>query len=171
MPASNPGTSLGTPTQPVPDAQTLIALLGNLMPLLVRLQAAPSEQPVSLGQFSQFGQFGGWGAPIGPPNPLLDQQAAISFVEDVTADSLDALSTFLDQHAGREDGRYAGLDGCLPIVTQAKQCVAARDFAQAFTLIWQAYRVIAAVRAANPQLPPVHGATIVDAERSRQAKH
>lgn len=165
MPASNPDTSFGTGTQPVPDTQTLIALLGNLMPLLVRLQAAPFEQPVS------FGQFSGWGAPIGPPNPLLDQQAAISFVEDVTADSLDALSSFLDQHAGRDDGRHAGLDGCLPIVTQARQCVAARDFAQAFTLIWQAYRVIAAVRAANPQLPAVRGTTSADTERSRRAKH
>jgi hypothetical protein len=34
-------------------------------------------------------------------------------------------------------------------------CFAAHDYAQAFGMIWQAYRMIAALRAINPQLPPL----------------
>jgi hypothetical protein len=143
MPVSNPATSSGAAAQPqTPNTQTLIALLGSLMPLLMRLQSSPLDQPF---QHTQFG------APIPAPNPALDQQAAVSFVEDITADSLRALSTFLET----QGGRYAGLETCVPIVTRAAQCFAARDYAQAFGLIWEAYRVIAAVRAGNPQLPPV----------------
>lgn len=150
MPVSNPATASGatSPSQ-APDTQTLIALLGNLMPLLVRLQASPLDQPLPFGQF---------GAPFSVPNPALDHQAAVSFVEDMTAGSLHALSAYLETYDGRQDARYAGLDSCVPIVAQASRCVAVRDYAQAFALIWQVYRIIAAVRAANPELPPVRGA-------------
>ncbi len=180
MPVSNPAASSVAAAQPrTPDTQTLITLLGNLMPLLLRLQASPLDQSFPFGQsgplgpLGQLGQIGPYGelGPLGPPiplpNPALDQQAAVSFVEDITAESLRALSTFLEaqvgqqagqqagHQAGRQEGRYPGLETCVPIVTRAAQCFAMRDYAQAFGLIWQAYRVIAAVRAANPQLPPV----------------
>ena len=187
MPVTNSGASSAAASQPqAPDTQTLITLLANLMPLLLRLQTNPFEQsfPFSqLGQFGPSGQPGPFGplgplgslgplGPLGPHgplgplgpfgapgssgNPALDQQAAVTFVEDITADSLRALSSFLEA----QEGRYPGLETCVPIVTRAAQSFATRDYAQAFNLIWQAYRVIAAVRAANPQLPPVRaGAT------------
>jgi hypothetical protein len=169
MPVTNSGASSAAAPQPqAPDTQALITLLANLMPLLLRLQTSPSEQsfPFSqLGQFGSSGQFGPSGqpgplGPLGAPgssgNPAIDQQAAVTFVEDITADSLRALSSFLEA----QEGGYPGLETCVPIVTRAAQSFAMRDYAQAFNLIWQAYRVIAAVRAANPQLPPVRaGAT------------
>ena len=71
-------------------------------------------------------------------------------MEDITADSLRTLSAYLDIYAGR----FPGLDNCVAIVTEAAHRFKARDYAQAFGLIWQAYRVITALRAANPQLPP-----------------
>ena len=141
MPASNPATSSGAASQPqIPDAQTLVALLGNLLPLLMQLQ----QQTLPF----QFGPLGS-SAPL--PSASLDHQAAISFVEDITAESARALSRYLETQASR----YPALESCLPIITRASQCRAARDYAQAFELIWQVYRVIAAVRAANPELPPV----------------
>ena len=162
MPASNPAASSASAAQPhIPDTQTLITLLGSLMPLLMRLQATPIEPSLQFGQNPvDAGPFG-----AATPNPALVHQAAISFVEDITADSLRALSTFLEA----QEGRYAGLETCVPIVTRAAQCFAMRDYAQAFSLIWQAYRVIAAVRAANPQLPPVRAAAAANAPQTQAA--
>jgi hypothetical protein len=161
MPVTNSGASSTAAAQPqAADTQTLITLLANLMPLLLRLQTSPFDQSFPFGQLGQFGQLGPLGqpGPLGPfgapgssGNPALDQQAAVTFVEDITADSLRALSSFLEA----QEDRYPGLETCVPIVTRAAQSFAMRDYAQAFNLIWQAYRVIAAVRAANPQLPPV----------------
>ena len=173
MPVTNSGaSSAATAQSQAPDTQTLITLLANLMPLLLRLQTSPLEPSLPLGQsFGQLGplgQLGPFGTPGPSDNPALDQQAAVTFVEDITADSLRALSSFLEA----QEGRYPGLETCVPIVTRAAQSFAARDYAQAFNLIWQAYRVIAAVRAANPQLPPVRagatsGATTAQAASGR----
>jgi hypothetical protein len=142
MPSSNPATSSGAASQQqIPDTQTLIALLGNLLPLLMRLQQQQTL-PFQLGPF---------GTSVPAPNPALDQQAAVAFVEDITTESTRALSSYLEAHASR----FAGLEACLPIVARATQCRAARDYPQTFELIWQGYRVIAAIRAANPDLPPI----------------
>ena len=131
--------SAANPHGPTQDTQKLIALLGNLMPLLLRIQSQGVEAP------------GPFAAPnLMLDNPIVDQQAATSLVEDITADSLRTLSAYLDIYAGR----FPGLDNCVAIVTEAAHRFKARDYAQAFGLIWQAYRVITALRAANPQLPP-----------------
>jgi hypothetical protein len=149
---SNP--NLNSPTGPgpgpLPETQTLIALLSSLMPLLQRMQSQMSA--FSLMPPDQF--LVGQGNPVGQPNPavqnpIVDHQAAVSFVEDITADSLRNLSTYLDAHAEH----YSELGSCVAVVTQAASCFAMRDYAQAFGLIWQAYRVIAAARMANPKLP------------------
>ena len=175
MPVTNSGASPTATAQPqTSDTQTLITLLTNLMPLLLRLQTSPFEQSFPFGQLGQLGQLGPLGqpGPLGPfgasgssANPALDQQAAVTFVEDITADSLRALSSFLET----QEGRYPGLDTCVPIVTRAAQSFAMRDYAQAFNLIWQAYRVIAAVRAANPQLPPVRAGATASAAPAQSA--
>ena len=129
-------------TSPGPqDTQTLIALLGNLMPLLMRLQS--QGMPFAPGYS------------VMPTNPMLDHQAAVNLVEDITAESLRTLSAWLEAHAGRQPG----VETCVPIVTQAAHCFVAHDYAQAFALIWQAYRAIALLRANNPQLPPLRGAS------------
>jgi hypothetical protein len=155
MPATRPATSSDTVSQPqIPDAQTLIALLGNLMPLLLRLQQ--QTMPFGLAPFAGS-------APVAGAS--LDQQAAISFVEDITAETTRALSSYLETHASR----YPALESCIPIVKRASQCHAARDFAQAFELTWQIYRVIAAVRAANPELPPVRRGGQDDSTESQTA--
>lgn len=134
--ATSSAANLHSPAQ---DTQKLIALLGNLMPLLLRIQSQGSEAP---GSFSSPN--------LVLDNPIIDQQAATSLVEDITANSLRTLSAYLDIYAGR----VPGLDNCVAIVTQAAHRFKAGDYAPAFGLIWQAYRVIATVRAANPQLPP-----------------
>jgi hypothetical protein len=63
------------------------------------------------------------------------------------------LSAYLEAYAGQ----HQGLESCVPIVTQAARCFSARDYAQTLGLIWQAYRVITALRAGNPQLPSPRG--------------
>jgi hypothetical protein len=149
---SNPNLNSpkGPGPAPLPDTQTLIALLSSLMPLLQHMQAQMSVLPLMPPDPFLPGQ----GNPLGQPNPvapnpIVDHQAAVSFVEDITADSLRNLSTYLDAHAEH----YSELGPCVALVTQAGRCFAMRDYSGAFGLIWQAYRVIGAARMANPQLP------------------
>jgi len=128
------------PHSPSQETQKLITLLGNLMPLLLRIQSPPIEPPSPFAAANLMFE-----------NPLLDREAATSLVEDITGDSLRTLSTYLETNAGR----FSGLDNCVAIVTQAAHRFKARDYEQAFGLIWQAYRLITALRASNPQLPPL----------------
>jgi hypothetical protein len=131
------------PQGPAQDTQKLIALLGNLMPLLLRIQAQGGE---GFGAFAQPNLM--------LDNPLVDREAATTLVEDITASSLGTLSAYLDTYASR----FAGLDNCAAIVTQAARRLKARDYAQAFELIWQVYRIITALRIGNPQMPPLRSA-------------
>ena len=153
--SSNPSAASASQRQD-PDIQQLVGLLGSLMPLLLRFQSQafqpqgfPSqilEPPFQAGP----GNFVGLGN-VMVSNPALDHQAAVNLVGDITADSLRTLSTYLEAHAPR----HAGLESCVPIVTQAAHRFAARDYAQAFDLIWMTYRAIEAIRAADPQVPPL----------------
>jgi hypothetical protein len=164
MAVSNPSVGAAAMQQPSPDIQQVIALLGSLMPLLVRFQsqawgptAAPTLGPSlhpSLGSFVA-------------PDPAVDQQAAVNLISDITADSLRTLSSYLEAHAARN----AGLEQCVPVVTQAAHSFAARDFAQAFNLIFQAYRIITMIRAADPQLPPVRESGPSGASTSTTSVH
>jgi len=137
MSDSNP--SAATASQPRPsDIQQLVGLLGNLMPLLMRMQSQAFEQPFQTMPGS---------LPI--PNAVLDRQAAENMIGDMIAESLRALSAFLEANAAQ----HAGLENCVPIVTQAAHRFAARDYAQAFNLIWLTYRTMETIRAADPRLP------------------
>ena len=136
---SDPNPSAASASQPRPsDIQQLVGLLGNLMPLLLRLQSQGFEQPLQ----TMLGN---------PPvtNAVLDRQASENMMGDMIAESLRSLSAYLEANATH----HAGLDSCIPIVTQAAHSFAARDYAQAFNLIWMAYRTIETIRAADPRLP------------------
>src|SRR3979490_100884 len=137
MSVSSP--SAATASQPQsPDIQQLVGLLGSLMPLLLHFQSQTLEQPFQ----AVPGNFG-------VPNPALDRQAAENLIGDMIAESLRTLSAYLETNAGR----HAGLESCVPIVTQAAHKFAARDYAQAFNLIWLTYRTVEAIRAADPRIP------------------
>jgi hypothetical protein len=172
----NPTTNAQTSSaqSPLADTQTLISLLTSLMPLLQRMQEQINGQAfISPNQFA-FGQFPFGQAPFdqapfgqapfgqgnfqgnpAPVNPQIDHQAAVNFVEDVTGDALRNLSAYLDTHAEQ----HTELATCVTVVTQAARSFAVRDYSQAFAMIWQAYRMIAAARAVNPQLPPLRPAS------------
>jgi len=143
MSASNPSTATASQPQP-PDIQQLLGLLGNLMPLLMRLQSQGFEQPSQTAQDNAV-----------VPNPALDHQAAANLIADMIADSLRTLSAYLETNAAL----YAGLEGCVPVVTQAAHRFAVRDYAEAFNRIWLAYRVIETIRAADPRIPPPRSAS------------
>jgi hypothetical protein len=165
-------STTGADPSAAPDTQTVIGLLGSLMPLLLQIQLQSRDQmyqmpigplridsmppgPVPTGQPGS--DQAGLGYPLGNIasfNPMLDHQAATHLVEDITADSLRTLSTFLEAYVPE----HRGLESCIPIVAQAARSFAARNHAQTLALIWQAYRVITALRAANPQLPPLRQA-------------
>jgi len=132
MSDSNPSGATASQPRPADIHQQLVALLGNLMPLLMRLQSQPFEQPFQTMPGS---------LPI--PNLVLDRQAAENMIGDMVAESLRSLSAFLAANAAQ----HAGLENCVPIVTQAAHRFAARDYAQAFDLIGQTYRMIEIVRA------------------------
>ena len=132
-----------------PDTQHLLALLSNLMPLLARMQQQTLQPAAALGLNAQPGQGG-----FMLSSPALDHQAAVSLVEDITANSLSTLSAYLENNVAQN----AELQGCVAIVTQAARSFSAQDYAQAFGLIWEAYRAITMATAANPQLPPLRAA-------------
>ncbi|MGA2056535.1 MAG: hypothetical protein ABSG88_14620 [Bradyrhizobium sp.] len=149
MSAYNPETTRTASAQsPAPDTQTLIGLLDGLMPMLLQLQSQYPGQ----GYFGHPGpsDFGVGLGNVTPPNPMLDHQAASEMIEDINASALRTLSTYLENYANQR----AGLANAVPLVTQAARCFAMRDQAQAFALIWQAYRAITIARAMDPQLPP-----------------
>jgi hypothetical protein len=154
MSAFNPETA--RTEQPAPDTQTIIGLLGGLMPLLLQLQSQNPGQgyPGQPGAASMFDAGLGSGN-LTPPNPLIDHQAAREMVEDINACALRTLSTYLENYASR----HAGLGNCVPLVTQAARCFAMRDQAQSFALIWEAYRGITMARALDPQIPPLRMAS------------
>ena len=143
MSVSSP--SAATASQPQsPDIQQLVGLLGSLMPLLLRFQSQTLEQPFQAGPDNFV-----------VPNPALDRQAAENLIGDMIAESLRTLSAYLETNAGR----HAGMESCVPIVTQAAHRFAARDYAQAFNLIWLAYRAIETIRTADPRIPPPRAAS------------
>jgi hypothetical protein len=166
---SDPNPSATTTSQPPsPDIQQLVGLLGNLMPLLLRFQsqAFPSQifQPQAFPpqafppqafpqSFEQPLQSGPGNFVV--PNPALERQAAENFVADIIAESLRMLSTYLEANAGQ----HAGLETSVPIVTRAAHRFAARDYAEAFNLIWLAYRSIEMIRTGDPRVPPVRTAS------------
>jgi hypothetical protein len=155
MPTSS--SSAATASQPQsqpqsPDVEQLIGLLGNLMPLLLRFQSQTFEQPLQGGNFMI-------------PDPALDRQAAENFIGDIIAESLRNLSAYLEGYAGQ----YAGLEACVPIVTQAAHRFAMRDYAHAFNLMWLAYRAIEAARAADPRIPPPRTASSGQASPSARS--
>jgi len=164
MAASNPSATSSSQS-PTPDIQQLVGLLGSLMPLLLRLQsqvfpqqafpqqAFPSQAfPSQAFEPSLQGGFGNFAA----PNPALDRQAAENFIGDIITEQLRLLSAYLEANAGQ----YAGLQNSVPIVTQAAHRFAARDYAQAFNLIWLAYRAIEAARMGDPKVPPPRTAPV-----------
>jgi len=138
------------------DIQQLVALLGNLMPLLQRFQSQTVEQP-----------FQTMSGNIVAPNPMLDRQAAENLIGDMIAESLRALSTYLEANAAQ----HAGLESCVPIVTQAAHSFAARDYAQAFNLIWLTYRTIETIRAGDPRLPLLRQAPTDQAQQTQSSVH
>jgi hypothetical protein len=149
MSVSSP--SAATASQPQsPDIQQLVGLLGSLMPLLLRFQPQPFQSQTLEQPFQAVpGNFV-------VPNPALDRQAAESLIGDMIAESLRTLSAYLEINAGR----HAGLESCIPIVTQAAHRFAVRDYAQAFNLIWLTYRAIETIRTADPRIPPPRAASL-----------
>src|SRR6266478_6272845 len=154
-----PDPSATTASRPQPsDIQQLVGLLGNLMPLLQRFQSQ-TFQP-------QTSPFQGLEQPFqnlpgnvvipnsGLANPALDRQAPDTLVGDIISGSLRTLSAYLEANVGR----HAGVENCVPIVTQAAHRFAARDYAEAFNLIWLTYRAIETIRAADPRIPPPRAA-------------
>lgn len=138
----NPTSGRSTAAGSTPDFQQLVGLLGDLMPLLLRFQSQVLEQPSHGGLAQSFLQ-----------EPTLDHQAAVSLAEDMIAGLLKTLSGYLDANTGHN----VGLNNCTPILAQAKQNLAARNYAQALNLIWMLYRAITTIRAADPKLPPLGG--------------
>jgi hypothetical protein len=163
MTASNPSAT--TASQPTsPDLAQLVGLLGNLMPLLMRFQSQGFQPqgfqpqgfpPQTFAPQSFEPSFQGGPGNFTIPNPALDRQAAENFVADIIAEQLRTLSVYLEANAAQ----HAGLESCIPIVTQAAHRFAARDYAQAFNLIWLAYRGIETIRAADPRVPPPRAAS------------
>ena len=155
MSVFNPSAATG-PQPQSPAIQQLVGLLGNLMPLLLRFQSQALQQP-----------FQGGPGNVVIPNSALDHQAAENLIGDITAGSLRTLSAYLEANAGR----HPRLESCIPIVTQAAHRFAARDYPEAFNLIWSAYRAIETIRAADPQIPPLRGGGQAPSDQTSSSIH
>lgn len=125
-------TSAQPPTQ---DVRTLIELLNGLMPLLQRAQSA-GQNPAS------------WPPHLLAANPVLDHRAAVTLLENIIVDSLGGLSAYIEANASQ----FPMLESGQSTIAKADHCRALGDYAQAFNLIFDSYRAITQLRAANPQL-------------------
>lgn len=121
-----------------PDTQALIGLLENLVPLLLHFQTQ-SFGPSGSGRLA-----GGHGA-------QLEQQAAVTFTEDIILDVVRNLSGYLQKNANR----YPGLEAYAAVVADAKRALAARDYQAALALVFETYRAITILRAIRSELPPI----------------
>ena len=173
--SSNPSAAAASQRQS-PDIQQLVGLLGSLMPLLLRFQSQafqpqnfqPQGFPPQPFPFQGLEQpFQGAPGNFVIPNPALDRQAAENLVGDIISGSLRTLSAYLEANAGR----HAGLESCVPIVTQAAHRFAAGNFAEAFNLIWLAYRTIETIRITDPQLPPLRASGQVPPDQTSSSIH
>ena len=115
------------------DPGSAASLLQDIMPILARLQTRSPHSPIA-------------GLPGMAPSETV---AAVALVADLGADSLRRLTAYLDEEAGGHEG----LEHCVPLVSSAAQALGARDYALAFTLIFECYRTIAMLRLADPRLP------------------
>ncbi len=118
---------------PGEDVRMLAAVFQDIMPILARIQTRAPQTPLPgfAGQVSA------------------ETVAAVALVSDMGADSLRRLTAYLDANAGK----FEGLENCAPLVAAAARALAARDYAQSFTLIFDAYRTIAMLRADDENMP------------------
>jgi hypothetical protein len=115
------------------DLHRLAGVLNDILPVLTRIQGASPRTP-------HAGQGGH--APV-------ETLAAIAFVSDLGADSLRRLTAYLDANVAKSEQ----LKNSAPIVASAARALAARDYAQAFTLLFDVYRTIILLRNDDPELP------------------
>jgi len=138
------------------DSDTLVAALSNLMPLLLRIQSeAAGSEPMGAGSGRLL-----------TPNPALDQLAAVCLLEDVCADRLGRLASYLEKNAQR----FPALDACSAIVTQATFALNNRDYGRSLGLIWETYRLITTMGAIHADLPPL-GQLAERTQGTKQARH
>jgi hypothetical protein len=115
------------------DLRELTAVLQDIIPTLDRIQNR-SPQSAAQGLFAQ---------------QSVETLAAVALVSDLGADSLRRLTAYLDANAEN----FGGLENLAPVVAAAARSLAARDYAQAFTLLFDVYRNIAVLRLDDPRLP------------------
>ena len=97
----------------------------------------------------------------------LDRLAAENLAGDIISGSLCTLSAYLEANVAR----HTGVENCVPIVTQAAHRFAGRDYAEAFNLIWLAYRTIETIRITDPQLPPLRRSGQVPPDQTSSSIH
>jgi len=126
-----------TPSRPMENAhedlRELTAVLQEIMPILDRIQNR-SPQAAALGVYGQSS---------------VETLAAVALVSDLGADSLRRLTAYLDVHSEE----FSDLENCAPLLAGAARALAARDYAQAFTLLFHVYRAITILRLEDPRLP------------------
>ena len=120
-------------TIPAKTLRMVAAVFQDIMPVLARIQTRSPQTilPGSPGQMSA------------------ETFAAVALVSDLGADSLRRLTAYLDANAGK----FEGLENCAPLVAAAARALAARDYAQTFTLLFDIYRTIAMLRLDDQKLP------------------
>jgi hypothetical protein len=118
---------------PGDDSRMLASVFQDIMPVLARIQMRAPQMPSP-------GTFGHMSA---------ETIAATALVSDLGADNLRRLTAYLDANAASVEG----LEHCAPLVAAAARALAARDYAQTFTLLFDVYRTIAMLRMEDPKLP------------------
>lgn len=127
---------------PTEESRVLASVFQDIMPVLARIQMRSPAPTAGFGQM--------------PPETV----AAVALVSDLGADNLRRLTAYLDAHAGK----FEGLENCAPLVAAAARALAARDYAQCFTLFFDVYRAIAMLRAEDAGLPLPGSIKIVSAD-------
>jgi hypothetical protein len=81
--------------------------------------------------------------------PNVELQAINSFMQEATSNLIRKLHDYLDKNSQQ----YSQLADCAQLVRQAVEAYSARDYARAFTQLYQAYRFITTLRSGRPEIP------------------
>jgi hypothetical protein len=101
----------------------------------------------ALGGVSPFQAVPGTVPAQGTPN--VELEAMSGFMKEATSSLIRKLHDYLDKNSQQ----FSQLADCAQLVRQAVEAYGTRDYARAFTQLYQAYRFVTMLRAGRPEIP------------------
>lgn len=111
----------------------------------------PSPHPSSVGRFGAATTQRGFSGQDWPGTPEGEHAPATAFLHDACAAVIRRLFAYFEAN----EERHSEIRPCYPLLHQAIQAFRVRDYGQALSLAYEAYRMVEALRSRTPALPPL----------------